>query len=124
MHERLILYKRISSAENEDSLRELKVEMIDRFGALPDSTNNLFESSYLKHFAQEIGALKISIYDDKAEIILNEKNIIDTLKIINLIQTKPQQFQLKNQKIFVIKENMEADQSRIKKIGTILKALV
>ena len=124
VHERLILYKRISSAENEDSLRELKVEMIDRFGALPESTNNLFESSYLKHFAQEIGALKISIYDDKAEIILNEKNIIDTSKIINLIQTKPQQFQLKNQKIFVIKENMEADQSRIKKIGTILKALV
>ena len=124
VHERLILYKRISSAENEDALKELKVEMIDRFGLLPEATNNLFESSRLKHSSKEIGVLKINIYDDKAEITLNEKNIINTSKIINLIQTKPQQFQLKNQNIFVIKENMEADQSRIRKIGTILKTLV
>ena len=84
----------------------------------------MFESSHLKLYSKEIGILKINIYDDKAEITLNEKNIINTSKIINLIQTKPQQFQLKNQNIFVIKENMEADQSRIKKIGTILKTLV
>ena len=63
-------------------------------------------------------------YDDKAEITLNDSNSIDTSKIINLIQTKPQQFQLKNQKILVVKEVMEADQFRIKKIGNIVKSLV
>ncbi len=33
---RLTLYKRISSARDEEELRELQVEMIDRFGLLPD----------------------------------------------------------------------------------------
>jgi transcription-repair coupling factor (superfamily II helicase) len=98
--------------------------MIDRFGLLPDPTNNLFESSSLKNFSQNIGILKINIYDDKAEITLNEKNSIDTSKIINLIQTKPHQFQLKNQKTLIVKEVMEADQFRIKKISDIVKSLV
>jgi len=124
VHERLILYKRIASAANEDELKELKIEMIDRFGLLPEPTQNLFESSSLKNYSQEIGILTINIYDDKAEITLNVNNIIDTTKIINLIQTKPQQFQLKNQNTIVVKEDMEADQSRIRRIGDILKTLV
>ena len=124
VHERLILYKRIASSKDEDSLKELKVEMIDRFGLLPESTQNLFESSSLKNLSQEVGILKVNIYDDKAEITLNDSSSIDVSKIINLIQTKPQQFQLKNQKTIVIKEDMEADQLRITKITDILKSLI
>jgi transcription-repair coupling factor (superfamily II helicase) len=105
-------------------LKELKVEMIDRFGLLPESTQNLFESSSLKNLSQEVGILKVNIYDDKAEITLNDSSSIDVSKIINLIQTKPQKFQLKNQKTIVIKEDMEADQLRIRKITDILKSLI
>ena len=98
--------------------------MIDRFGLLPESTQNLFESSSLKNLSQEVGILKVNIYDDKAEITLNDTSSIDVSKIINLIQTKPQQFQLKNQNTIVIKEDMEADQLRIRKITDILKSLI
>jgi transcription-repair coupling factor (superfamily II helicase) len=124
VHERLILYKRIASADTEDELNELKIEMIDRFGVLPDSTSNLFESSSLKNYCNEIGIQKINIYDDKAEITLNEKNVIDASKIINLIQTKPQQFQLKNQNTLVVNGHMEVDQYRIKKVRNALTTIV
>jgi transcription-repair coupling factor (superfamily II helicase) len=123
VHERLILYKRIASASNEEELKDLKIEMIDRFGLLPDSTSNLFESSSLKNFSNDIGVLKINIYDDKAEITLNEKNNIDASKIINLIQTQPNQYQLKNQNTIVINESMEPDMSRISKISKLLSSI-
>ena len=123
VHERLILYKRIASANNEEELKDLKIEMIDRFGLLPDSTSNLFESSSLKNYSNDIGVLKINIYDDKAEITLNEKNSIDASKIIDLIQTKPTQYQLKNQNTIVINESMEPDMSRISKISKLLSAI-
>ena len=123
VHERLILYKRIASANNEEELKDLKIEMIDRFGLLPDSTSNLFESSSLKNFSNDIGVLKINIYDDKAEITLNEKNSIDASKIINLIQTQPTQYQLKNQNTIVINESMEPDMSRIIKISKLLSTI-
>ena len=124
VHERLILYKRIASAANIDELKELKIEMIDRFGPIPDQTNNLFESASLKIQSMEIGILKINIYDDKVEITLNEKNSIDTSKIINLIQTKPQQFQLKNKSTLVSNEVMNADFSRIRSASILIDSLV
>ena len=36
VHTRLIMYKRISAATSQDELNELQVEMIDRFGLLPE----------------------------------------------------------------------------------------
>ncbi|KAG1239407.1 hypothetical protein G6F68_018649 [Rhizopus microsporus] len=42
VHTRLTLYKRISSARDSDALRELQVEMIDRFGLLPDAAKHLW----------------------------------------------------------------------------------
>ena len=48
VHMRLVLYKRISNAETEDQLRELQVEMIDRFGLLPEPVKNLFRVTTLK----------------------------------------------------------------------------
>ena len=47
VHARLTLYKRIASARDTDALRELQVEMIDRFGLLPDSVKNLFAAAAL-----------------------------------------------------------------------------
>ena len=120
VHERLILYKRIASASDDDELKELKIEMIDRFGLLPDSTKNLFESTSLKLYSKEIGIDKITIYDDKSEITLKEKNTVDASKIINLIQSNSQIFQLKNQNTLIYKETMDADYSRIEKISKLL----
>jgi transcription-repair coupling factor (superfamily II helicase) len=37
---RLVLYKRISNAKTTDALRALQVEMIDRFGLLPEPVKN------------------------------------------------------------------------------------
>src|SRR5690606_33789318 len=42
VHTRLVLYKRIAAAQDNDALRELQVEMVDRFGLLPDPTKTLF----------------------------------------------------------------------------------
>ena len=124
VHERLILYKRIASASDDEELKELKIEMIDRFGLLPDSTKNLFESTSLKLYSKEIGIDKITIYDDKSEITLKEKNSVDASKIINLIQSNSQIFQIKNQNTLIYKETMDADYSRIEKISKLLGSIV
>src|SRR5690606_40837052 len=43
VHTRLTLYKRISSARDAAALRELQVEMIDRFGLLPEPAKRLLD---------------------------------------------------------------------------------
>ena len=39
---RLSFYKRIAAAESKQELDELKVELIDRFGLLPEATKKSF----------------------------------------------------------------------------------
>ena len=123
VHERLIFYKRISSATNDDELNELKIEMIDRFGLLPDSINNLFASTSLRIFSEKIGINKINIFDDKAEMTLNNMNNIEPNKIIDLIQESPQTFQLKHKHTIVFKATMKEDVSRIEKIRCLVESL-
>ena len=56
---RLSTYKRIASVSDTDELAELKVELIDRFGTLPDATKNFLSVSELKLAAAFIKAKKI-----------------------------------------------------------------
>jgi transcription-repair coupling factor (superfamily II helicase) len=123
VHERLILYKRIASAENDSELKDLKIEMIDRFGLLPDATKNLFASTSLRMFSKKIGIEKINITDDKAEITLNQKSTIEASKIINLIQKQPQKYQLKNQNTLVFNVSMDEDSSRIERVKKLINQL-
>jgi len=123
VHERLILYKRIASAEDDSELKDLKIEMIDRFGLLPDATKNLFASTSLRIFSKKIGIEKINITDDKAEITLNQKSTIEASKIINLIQKQPQKYQLKNQNTLVFNVSMDEDSSRIERVKNLINQL-
>src|SRR5690606_10550693 len=59
VHSRLILYKRIASAADEDGLKELQVEMVDRFGLLPEATKNLMRLTLLELQAEKLGIKKI-----------------------------------------------------------------
>ncbi len=58
---RLTLYKRIASARDSAALRELQVEMIDRFGLLPDPIKNLFEIAGLRQIAERVGITRLDL---------------------------------------------------------------
>jgi transcription-repair coupling factor (superfamily II helicase) len=123
VHERLVLYKRIASAKNEDELKDLQIEMIDRFGLLPEPTKNLFASTTLRFICEKIGINKIIIFDDKAEITLGVSHTIEPIKIINLIQKEAKTYQLKGQNTLVYKKSMAEDSTRVRSIENLLKNL-
>lgn len=114
VHNRLIMYKRIASAKDADALRELRVEMIDRFGLLPEATNNLFEATRLKQIAQQLGILKLDMGDEGGRILFNEKPNIDPMKIMTLIQKRPWEFKVKGQdKLYFEYEPMQDLDQRV-----------
>ncbi|ADZ91824.1 transcription-repair coupling factor [Marinomonas mediterranea] len=94
VHTRLMLYKRIANAETEDALKELQVEMIDRFGLLPDATKNLFRQTSLKLKAEKLGIVKIEANQKEGKLHFGKETPVDPMKLIQLIQKKPNQFRL------------------------------
>ncbi|MEY2114642.1 MULTISPECIES: transcription-repair coupling factor [Rhodanobacter] len=105
VHARLTLYKRIASARNEDELRDLQVEMIDRFGLLPEPTRQLFAVASLKLMATPLGIRKLDFGANGGRIVFREKPEIDPMTIIQLIQRQPRVYKLDGQdKLKVILE--------------------
>ncbi len=90
IHARLVLYKRISSAENQADLHDLQVEMIDRFGLLPEPVKTLFSVTELKHQAEKLGIKKIEANIGGGRIIFTSEPCINPEQLINLIQTQAQ----------------------------------
>jgi transcription-repair coupling factor (superfamily II helicase) len=94
VHARLVLYKRIANTENAEQLRALKVEMIDRFGLLPEQVKALFSVTELKQQAANLGLKKIEAHAAGGRLVFSSQPNINAENLITLIQTQPQIYKL------------------------------
>ena len=120
---RLTLYKRISSAADEDALRDLQVEMVDRFGLLPDQVKNLFALTELKLLATPLGIRKLELGANGGRVVFNAKPSIDPLTVIRMIQTLPKVYALDGQDKLKIKLQLEGTSERMRVAREIIGAL-
>ncbi|MEJ2480465.1 MAG: transcription-repair coupling factor [Acidihalobacter sp.] len=123
IHGRLILYKRIASAANEDELRELQVELIDRFGLLPQSAKNLFAITELKLRLTPLGVRKLEVGAHGARLIFSEQTPVDPGKLILLLQSNPARYKLDGQYKLKLTVEMPELEDRLKIIDELIAKL-
>ncbi len=123
VHTRLILYKRIASAEDQGALDELQIEMIDRFGLLPDAVKNLIRVTKLKLIATELGIHKIDANREYGKIEFCETMKIEPLTIVNMVQKQPQIFRLDGGTHLKYSAAMPSADDRIKFTSQVLERL-
>ena len=85
MSQRLRTYKRISSAENDDELADIHAEIADRYGAIPESVENLFEYARLRREASRLGVLSIDREGARLAVKFSDKAKIDPEKLIDMV---------------------------------------
>ncbi|MCO5056203.1 transcription-repair coupling factor [Thermomonas sp.] len=93
-HLRLTLYKRISAAPDSEALRDLQIEMIDRFGLLPEPAKHLFATAELKLDATRLGIRKLDLAATGGRIHFVEKPAVDPMAVIQLIQGQPRHYRM------------------------------
>jgi transcription-repair coupling factor (superfamily II helicase) len=94
VHSRLILYKRIASAGDAGELRELQVEMIDRFGLLPAPVKTLFRVTGLKLRATPLGVKKIEAGPKGGRLVFGPEPRVDPARLARLLQSQPKAYKL------------------------------
>lgn len=94
VHQRLLFYKKISNAEDYDSLINIRSEMLDRFGNLPEPTKNLFAIHQLRLLAEPLEISKIDGNERSINFEFSPNTPVDAIKIIQLIQSEPQKFKM------------------------------
>ncbi len=123
VHTRLVMYKRIANAANEEELRELQVEMIDRFGLLSEPIKNLFQITALKLKARPLGIRKIEAGPTTGRIMFGKEPNVDPRTIIHLIQTQARIYKLDGQDKLRFTVPMPDNTTRVEVIEKILGKL-
>lgn len=91
---RLSLYKRIASSKDGHSLKELQVEMIDRFGLLPDASKNLIALNKVKQQCAQLGVKRLDAHAKGGSILFTQNTAIDPMFLVSLLQKDANTFKL------------------------------
>ncbi len=121
VHHRLIEYKRIATASDDNQIKNLKMELIDRFGLLPQPLQNLFRISEMKLITRSIGIQKIDFGAVSGKIIFSQQPNIDPMKIIQLIQKYPQKYQFDGKQTLSVLQLQEDLDERFTQLQQLLK---
>jgi transcription-repair coupling factor (superfamily II helicase) len=83
--QRLVLYKRLSSARDENEVALIRDELLDRFGRLPADADNLLEVIRLKIAARRLGIVRIEVSRGEIALQVAPKSHIDPARLVQLL---------------------------------------
>ena len=110
---RLTLYKRIASARDAAALRELQVEMIDRFGLLPGPIKNLFKIADLRQMAQSVGITRLDFGPQGGRLEFAENTHARPEALIQLIQQQSLDYRMDGPQKLRILLQEESEKKRL-----------
>ena len=122
VHERLTLYKRLANCDDEDELRTMQEELIDRFGELPAQALALVETHRLRLATRPLGIAKLDAAPQAIQLQFVPNPPIDAGRIIQLIQSD-RAFKLAGPDKLVWKKETPTLKERVTAIRELLRQL-
>ncbi len=123
VHLRLILYKRISGAACRDELREMQVEMIDRFGLLPEATKNLTRIAAIKRDAAALGIEKIDASDAGGYLDFGSQTSMDPMTLVHMVENESHIYRLQGAHRLQFRMDLSDTATRFTQVEKILDRL-
>jgi transcription-repair coupling factor (superfamily II helicase) len=121
---RLTLYKRLADCQLASDLHELQVEMIDRFGLLPEPTKSLFQLAELKQLGEQLGLKKIEAGPNGGRLQFTATTEVEPLTIIKMVQAEPDTFRLQNNDQLSFTMAMDDPKDRFSQVSDLLGKLL
>ncbi len=84
--QRYIAYRKITSCKNDDALDDIRNELRDRYGALPDETANLLAVVSLKEGLAQLMIKKLDQGENNLVLTFSEHTIVEPIKLMDLIE--------------------------------------
>jgi transcription-repair coupling factor (superfamily II helicase) len=123
VHLRLMLYKRIAGAASHDDLREMQVEMIDRFGLLPAAGKNFMRIAAIKLEASGLGIEKIDAAQSGGYMVFGKQTHVDPVALVQLVQNDSQTYRMQGAERLQFRLEMSDDNDRFTFVEQLLQKL-
>ncbi|MGH8189104.1 MAG: TRCF domain-containing protein, partial [Steroidobacteraceae bacterium] len=123
VHLRLVLYKRIAAAATTEELRELQVEMIDRFGLLPSPAKNLFRIAEIKQAARALGLRRIDVGPGGGSVTFERDTRVEPATLIRYVQQNSRSHRLEGGSKLRFTLKLEKEAQRFVAVEQLLEEL-
>ena len=124
VHQRLLFYKRISNTDSQEKLDHIRMELIDRFGILPQQVKSLFAVHQVRIKAEQLGITKIDLAKQGGQIEFSPDTPVQAISIIQMMQKHPTFFRMDGGQRLKVMVMLEGHEKRIQFINDLLNELL
>ncbi len=122
-NQRLVMYKRISAAQDKAALERCAHELRDRYGRLPKSTKNLLEVMDLSFLTRELHIIKIQRQHNKISFSFAPATPLSPPQILQLVGTYHRSLRLTPESTLVCELPKGAEKNIIQELCQLLGAM-
>ncbi|WP_022940809.1 transcription-repair coupling factor [Psychromonas hadalis] len=119
---RLSLYKRIANSKDKYALKEIQVELIDRFGLLPDAAKNLIRVTEVKQLCTPLGIKRLDAHANGGNVQFTENTPIDPMFLVSLLQKQGNTFKLAGPTKLKFSAKLEDTRTRLNWVTQLLNS--
>jgi transcription-repair coupling factor (superfamily II helicase) len=84
-NQRLRLYKKVAGAQTRENVDEIRAELVDRYGPLPEPTQHLLQAAQLRFECERIGVSQLDRKRDQIHLRFTEKAAVDPEKLMQMV---------------------------------------
>lgn len=118
-NQRLSAYKKIAAIETDEDLRDVYDELLDRYGDVPETVNNLMEISLIRKRASEKKFTEIKGERDRLSLYFDPENAPDLTNVIEMAGDYKNQISIKTGTKPRIVYRFNEERSQIKYINIV-----
>jgi transcription-repair coupling factor (superfamily II helicase) len=122
VHQRLSLYKKLASCDDDEALVAMQEELIDRYGKLPEAARALIETHRLRLVAEKLGVKKIDASVGLIVLTFAPDAPIDPARLIGLMQRQRNMRMAGPEKLRIESTTADLD-ARLRELRDVLRSL-
>ncbi len=120
---RLTMYRRLASLEEANDVEAFAAELIDRFGPLPDETEQLLKLIGIKQLCRQAGVAKVEAGPKGMVIAFHENNFARPERLVGFIAKNSKRMRLRPDHHLVITGETKSPVERLTKVRGMVEEL-
>ena len=121
---RLSYYKALSDIKDEEELDRIELELVDRFGQVPEQVTNLFGVMLIRRLCKELGVRDISSGPKNLSLLFSNSTKVKPEAIIKLALEQNKKFQITPEQSLIMKLNSTTWPSILEELKSLKKILL
>ena len=121
--QRLLIYRRLSRMSEVREIADIKEEMIDRYGPLPDAAGNMLLKIMLKVFAVNAGVKRLDLSGNQLSLYFSELHQRRPHGMVDVISAHPKAYQFSPDQVLSVRLKGKQINSAIGQAKNILKEI-